>query len=237
MKKLLQLLVAIPLTLGVAAAPALAEGTGDASPAALARPVHADATFSYVEGEPATFLVDAGDITAIDGGTLVLTRADGVEVTATLADDACVYDAGVPATSDALSVGADALIISSRAEDGSLTALVARTGTPLFRWDEPGCGLFRGAYHGDLTVTFADGHTRDLDWDRGIITGIAPHAIRVRARVGEPVVAATGMRTRVFGAPSYRALRLGDPVWMLSTPVDGAGTPSSFALVIRRFRL
>jgi hypothetical protein len=59
-----------------------------------------------------------------------------------------------------------AIVLSLRADDGSLSALAVRTGAPLIRPLQPTCGIFAGWAHAQVTVTYRDASTRTFTFDR-----------------------------------------------------------------------
>lgn len=226
----------------VAAALAMVVGTAGLASAhhrdrPLPRPVHVEATFSYLDGTTKALIGDRGQITAVDADSLTLLRPDDVEVTVGLSAETCIRVDGQEATWEDLTVGDPALAISQPSAAGGLAGLAIHSGDPLlFRPDRPGCGLFEGAFHGEGTATFANGDTAALAWDKGRISGLAPHLIRIERLDGASVTAAVDRRTHVCGARSFRALHLGEPVWMISLQVNG--DPSDLvALVIHRIRV
>jgi len=98
-----------------------------------------------------------------------------------------------------------ALVISQVAEDGS-TVRVIRAGFPLVRRHQPGCGLFEGAVHGDVTLTYADGTTRSFSFDRGTIESVTDGEILMQRPDGVVVTTSTDDHTRIFGAHSLEGL-------------------------------
>jgi hypothetical protein len=201
----------------------------------LLHPVHVEGTFVYEDGSSRALVGDRGEITAIDDVSLTLTRPDDVLVTIARTDGTCVRLRGRESTWEDLTVGLRIAAISEPASAGGLAGLVIRAGTPLFRPDLPSCGLFVGAVHGDGTATFVDGTMNDYAWDRGRITGIAPRRIRILRADDVSVTAAVDRRTVVCGVRSYRALNLGEPVWMVSLKVHG-DPEDLVARIIHRIR-
>lgn len=201
----------------------------------LARPVHVEATVAYLDGSTRFLIGDRGEITAVDATSLTLLRPDEVSVTLALTDQTCIRVDRKEATWEDLAVGEQAAAISEFDAAGVLTALVVRSGNPWFKPDRPNCSVFEGAYHADGTATFKDGTTKDYAWDRGRISGLAPHRIRIERLDGQSVSAEVDRHTLVFGARSYRALNLGEPVWMISEKVGG-DPDALLAKIIRRIR-
>ncbi|MGZ5296371.1 MAG: hypothetical protein ACXWYT_05560 [Actinomycetota bacterium] len=195
MKKLIMAVVAAPLALGLTAGPAVAEQTQRVLPGA----VHADGVWTYEDGHTESHTADLGVITGLVGDTITLTRADGVTVSNALPDDACVRVSGMPATADDLHFGMRALVISQVAEDGS-TVRVVRAGFPLVRRYQPGCGLFDGAIHGDVTLTYADGTVRSFSFDRGTIESVTDGEILMQRPDGVAITTSTDDHTRILGA-------------------------------------
>jgi hypothetical protein len=201
----------------------------------IERPVHVEATVQYLDGTSRAMTGDRGEITAIAFDSLTLVRPDAVEVTVGLTDTTCYHVDGLVSTWDRLVVGDSVATLSEQSSTGGLVALSVRAGTPLFLPDQPGCGLFQGAFHADETVTFVDGETAEWARDKGRISGIAPRLIRIERADGAQVVAAVDRHTAVRGVRSYRELNLGEPVWLLSLKVNG--DPNDLlALLIRRIR-
>jgi hypothetical protein len=197
MKKLIMAVVAAPLALGLMAGPAVAEDPHPVLPGAI----HADGVWTYEDGHTETHTADLGMITGPIGDTITLTRADGVTVSNPLPADVCVRVSGMPATVEDLHFGMRALVISQVAEDGT-TVRVVRAWFPLVRRDQPGCGLFEGAVHGDVTLTYADGTTRSFSFDRGQIGSVTDSEILMQRPDGVAVTTSTDDNTRIFGAPS-----------------------------------
>lgn len=200
MKKLIMAVVAVPLALGLMAGPAVAEPQP-----VLPGAVHADGVWTYEDGHIETHTADLGMITAPVGDTITLTRADGVTVSNVLGADVCVRISGMPATVADLHFGMRALVMSQVTNDGT-TVRVVRAGLPLVRRDQPGCGLFRGAVHGDVTLTYVDGHTRSFSFDRGQIESVTDGEIMLQRPDGVAVTTSTDDHTRIFGAHSLEAL-------------------------------
>ena len=201
MKKLIMAVVAAPLALGLMAVPAVAEEPQPVLPGA----VHADGVWTYEDGHTETHTADLGVITAPVGDTITLTRADGVTVSNALPDDVCVRVSGMPATVEDLHFGMRALVIAQVADDGT-TVRVVRAGFPLVRRDQPGCGLFEGAVHGEVTLTYADGTTRSFSFDRGAIESVTDGEILMQRPDGVAVTTSTDDHTRIFGANSLDEL-------------------------------
>lgn len=166
MRKLTGSLVAIALALGIAAAPA---GAAARQPI-LAGAVHADGTWTYADGRTESHAADYGLIAAVGGGTITLIRPDLQRVTVALPSDTCVRVGGMPGTLDDLHTRMRAVVLSVRAADGSLAAMAVREGTPLLRPFQPTCGIFAGAVHAEVTITYRDGSTRSFTWDAGTST-------------------------------------------------------------------
>ena len=221
MRKPLLKLAALVATVAIAAGSVGVAGAHEGRGRTLGPIVHVEATFAYLDGTTKALIGDRGEITAVDADSLTLLRADAVEVTVAISAETCIKVDGQQATWEDLTVGERAAAISQADAAGGLTALVIRSGLPLARPDDPACGLFEGAYHADGTATFKDGTTQELAWDKGRISGLAPHRIRIERLDGASVVAAVDARTHVCGARSYRQLNLGEAVWMISLKVDG----------------
>lgn len=180
--------------------------------------VHSVATFIFLDAEPQTYMADEGHITAIDDTSVSLIRRDDVTVTLAASIDTCTHVDGLPATLQNLVIGQDVTVVSDAT---GTQALSIRAGHPKIKRGEPGCGLLRGAVHGDITDTLSDGSTRERSWDRGRITGLAPRWIRILRPDDVSVVAHPTKDTRVIGASSYWRLRLGWKVSIMSIKVQG----------------
>lgn len=200
-KKLIMAMVAAPLTLALVAGPAVAHEPQRVLP----RAVHADGVWIYEDGHTETHTADLGVITAPVGDTITLTRADGVTVSNPLPDDVCVRVSGMPATVEDLHLGMRALVISQVTADGT-TVGVVRAGLPMLRRDQPGCGLFEGAIHGDVTLTYADGTTRSFSFDLGTIGSVIDGEILMQRPDGVAVTTSTDDHTRILGANSLDEL-------------------------------
>jgi hypothetical protein len=162
MRKIIWSLVAIPLALGLAAAPA----SGAARQPTLSIPVHADGTWTFEDGRVESHTADFGLISSVGGGSITVIRPDRQQVTVALPDSTCVRVGGMPGTLDDLHPYMRAIVLSLRADDGSLSALAVRTGVPFIRPLQPTCGIFAGWVHGVVTVTYRDGSTRTFTFDR-----------------------------------------------------------------------
>jgi hypothetical protein len=204
MRKLMGSLVAIALVLGIAAAPAGAT----ARQPVLAGAVHADGTWTYADGHTESHTADFGLITAVGGGTVTVVRADLQRVTVALPSDTCVHIGGMPGTVDDLHARMLAVVLSQRAADGSLSAMAVREGAPLFRPFQPTCGIFAGAVHADVTITYRDGSTRSFTWNRGSVTSTDGGQTVVQ-RADAAVAQAVAVAKRIAGvliAKTVRAL-------------------------------
>ncbi|MGH2597384.1 MAG: hypothetical protein ACRDH7_15690 [Actinomycetota bacterium] len=196
MRKIIWSLVAIPLVLGLTAAPASAA----VRQPTLSIPVHADGTWTFEDGRVESHTADFGVITSVGGGSITVIRPDRQQVTVALPDTTCVRVGGMPATLDDLHPYMRAIVLSLRADDGSLSALAVRTGVPLIRPLQPTCGIFAGWVHGVVTVRYRDGSTRTFTFDRtppsstdpsgsNVLRAHAASARRSLARIGEVRIA------------------------------------------------
>ena len=233
MRKMLSVLVAIGTALTIASPGVAQAHRGRHHP--IERPVHFEATVQYLDGTSRAMTGDRGQITAIAADSLTLVRPDNVEVTLGLSNTTCYHVDGLPSTWDQLAVGDRVATLAEASSTGGLFATSVRAGVPLFLPGQPGCGLFHGAFHADQTNLFVDGSTNAWSRDKGRITAIAPRLIRIHRPDGGNVIAAVDAHTAVRGVRSYRALNLGEPVWIISLKVNG--DPSDLlALLIRRIR-
>jgi hypothetical protein len=238
MRRSSRTLIGVAAALVVAAGSIGVAGAHEGRGHALGPIVHVDATFAYLDGTTKALVGDRGSITAVDADSLTLVRADGVEVMVGITAETCIKVDGQVATWEDLVVGARATTISQADAAGGLAALVIRSGIPFARPDDPSCGLFEGAYHADGVVTFKDGTTAEFAWDKGRISGLGPHRIRIERLDGASVAAAVDRLTHVCGARSYRHLKLGQLVWIVSEKVTGdpAQEPLLLARVIHVVR-
>ena len=133
LKKLMALVIAVPLAIGLAAAPAVA----DTARPVLAGVVHGEGTWSYTDGHTEAHTADVGLVVSVDDGSITVIRRDRVRVTMPLPDTTCVRIDGYPAGLGDLAVGMRALVFGQRADDGSGYARVVRAGAPFIRWNEP----------------------------------------------------------------------------------------------------
>lgn len=195
MRKLILAVVAIPLALGLAAGPAFATEPQPILPGA----VHADGMWSYQDGHTEHHTADYGLIAAVGGGSITVVRSDMVRVMLPLSDSACVRVAGFPGSIDELRRGMRVVVFDQVADDGTLTTRVVRAGTPLVRWGQPGCGLFAGAIHGDVTVTYRDGSTRSFSVDRGQVSSVDGGDILMTRPDGTQVTTGVNPDTRFHG--------------------------------------
>lgn len=198
MRKLILAAVAIPVALGLLAVPAAAAEPQPILPGA----VHADGSWTYQDGRVELHATDYGVIVAVGNGSITVARPDLVRVTVPLPDSTCVRIGGYPAGVGDLRRGMRAVVFAQVAEDGTSSARVVRTGTPLVRWREPGCGLFAGAIHGEVTVTYRDGSTRAFVVDRGQVASVDGGAILMTRADGVQVQASVDQDTRLFGTRS-----------------------------------
>ena len=160
--KIIWSLLSISLVLGLTAAPAMATPRQPVLPGA----VHADGTWTFEDGRTESHTADYGVITSVGAGSITVTRPDHQQVAVALPDDTCVRVGGVPATVDDLHPLMRAVVLSLRADDGSLFSMAVRTGVPLIRPLQPTCGIFAGWVHAEVTVTYRDGSTRSFTFDR-----------------------------------------------------------------------
>jgi hypothetical protein len=196
--------------------------------------VHSLGTYTYLDTDPQTFVSDEGAITALDDASISLLRRDGQTVTLAASATTCTHVDGLPATLQNLVLGQDVTVVSDAT---GTQALSIRAGHPKIKAGEPGCGLFRGAVHGDISDTMSDGSTRERAWDRGRISGLAPGWIRILRPDNVSVVSHPTSETKVIGASSYWRLRLGEKVAISSLKqVDPQGGVSLIALRIRVHR-
>jgi hypothetical protein len=196
--------------------------------------VHSVATYLYLSGGTQTFTADHGTLTSLDDTSIVVTRADGVMITLAASANTCVHVDGLPAALQNLVLGQDVTAVS---DAGGAQALSIRAGRPKIKRGEPGCGLFEGAVHGDITDTMSDGTTRDLAWDRGRISGLAPDQIRILRPDDVTVVAQVTRDTKVVGASSFWRLRLGEHVSIISAKqADSTNNVTLVAIAIRVHR-
>jgi hypothetical protein len=201
-------IVAVVMIAGLvaSAAPSMARGVH------VSR-VHSVATYTFLDTDPRTYVADEGHITAVGDTSISLIRRDGVTVTLAAAADTCTHVDGLPATLQNLVLGQDVTVVSDAT---GTQALSIRAGHPKIRVGEPGCGLLRGAVHGDITDTMSDGSARERAWDRGRISGLAPAWIRILRPDDVSVVSHPTNDTRVIGVSSYWRLRLGERVSIMS---------------------
>jgi hypothetical protein len=228
MRRTLRVVFVLVATLAVGAG-TLGVAEAHRGPHPFHRPIHFDATFSYLDGSTRALIGDRGSITAVSGTSLTLVRPDGVEVTVAIDDGTCIREGSW----ELLEVGERAAVVSEMSSIGTQHALVIRTGWDRWHPDEPACGLLAGAYHADGVALFSGGGTVAFAWDRGHVSGLAPRRIRIHRLDGTPVTAAVDRWTHVFPG-SYRSLHLREPVWMLSVPIDE--DPGLLARFIHRIR-
>jgi hypothetical protein len=206
-----------------------------ASAAPRVQRVHSAGTFVYRDASVRSFMVDHGELTAVDEMSISLLRQDGVAVTLAASDaTTCVRVDGLQATLQNLVIGQD---ISAVSDETGTSALAIRVGHAQRDDDTPGCRLLRGAVHGDITDQLSDGTSQERSWDRGVITALAPYWIRIARADNVSVIAHRTRETRVVHVASYYRLHLGEPVTIVSLKVlDDQGQPKLIALVIRAHR-
>lgn len=197
--------------------------------------VHSTATFVYRDTSVRSFMVDHGELTAVDAMSISLLRQDGVTVTLAASDaTTCVRVDGLEATLANLVIGQDIAAVS---DETGTAALAVRVGHAQRDNDTPGCRLLRGAVHGDITDQLSDGTTQERSWDRGRISALAPYWIRITRADNVNVIAHRTRETRVVHVASYFRLHLGQPATIVSLKtVDDQGQPKLLALVIRVHR-
>jgi hypothetical protein len=196
--------------------------------------VHSVATYTFLDADPTTYVADEGKITAVDDTSISLIRRDDVTVTVAASNETCTHVDGLPATLQNLVIGQDVTVVSDAT---GTNALSIRAGHPKIKAGEPGCGLLRGAVHGDIVDTLSDGSARERAWDRGRITGLAPRWIRILRPDNVRVVSHPVKDTRVIGVSSYWRLRLGWRVSIMSIKVqDPQGGVTLIAARIRVHR-
>ena len=176
--------------------PALAAGSASAPdarrqgpPPLLIGAVHADGTWTFLGGAQRMFAADFGRITAAGSGSITLHRADGQDVIAPAPDGTCIRQNGQSASLSDLTVGEPALMVQ---ESGS--TVVIRAGRPFGE----GCGLLLGAVHGDVTMTYVGGRTRQLADDRGRVTSVGGGSLSLLRRDGQTVTVTYDGTTRVI---------------------------------------
>jgi hypothetical protein len=168
---------------------------------ARARIVHAEGTMTYLDGSTRQFTADAGEVSGTSGEAITLKQADGKTITATVGSAACVRNNGQPATLADLTSGERALVVQ---ENGAVVAVRAGTrpsenaqaAAPTDRPD-PKCLLRLGVTHGDLTLRFADGTTKAVQLDRGMVTTVDGGSISILRRDGTTVTATVDDATTV----------------------------------------
>jgi hypothetical protein len=170
----------------------------------LAGDDHVEAAWQRVDGTVRATPSDVGTISSVESDSITIERRDGERVTAPVEPGACIRKDGIPAFLSDLSVGDHAMVTRS---DG--TTLAIRSGVPTRNPDRPrqGCGLLALAVHGDLTVTYADGSTRTLAFDAGVIASIGDADISVQRTDGRTVTLSWGSETVVLEDGSLRSVR------------------------------
>ncbi len=203
---------------------------GPAGPGILAGAVHSAGTWTYAHGSTRSFVSDLGRITGLGPFRIRIRRADGTTVVAGWRAATCVRWDGRPATRAGLHLGMRALTISERTPSGGLHADVVRTGRPLVRRAASGCGLFARAVHGDSTVTYRGGSTRDLTWDRGAVDREGDSTIEFTRADGVRLAEDWNDRTFVVGGGPVRGIAEGTHAVFVAEPQDGG---PAMALLIR----
>lgn len=157
----------------------------------LAGAYHVEATWKLMDGGTRATIADRGRLTAVGDGTVTIARLDGETVTAPLSEATCIRKDGQPAQPSELRVGARTVLVQA---DGS--ALAVKSGRPV-HGEREGCGLLRGAVHGDLAVAYLNGTTRTFAYDAGRIDSIEGGTISLTRRDGESVSLSYDDRTVV----------------------------------------
>ena len=174
----------------------------------LAKVVHGEGTWTLLDGSTIKLSGDIGQITAVKDGTVTLKREDGTSVSVPTDSSTCVRHDGAMAAVGDLKVG-DRAIVAQR-ESG--IAIGIRAGTPGTRGDSAqtpagrpalrdlpsGCWTLRSIVHGDLTVTYVDGTTKQLQFDRGMISSLAGGNVTLLRRDGASVSIAYDGSTHVL---------------------------------------
>lgn len=158
---------------------------GEGRPHLLAGAYHGDGTWLLVDGTTRSTSSDFGEITAVGEDSITIQRPDGESVTAPVDASTCIREDGQPAALSDLQPGERALVTQS---NGS--AIAVRAGLPPREKNRQGCGLLHPVVHGDVTVQYLDGSTRNFAYDPGRITAIEDGRVSLRRRDGQSVTLA-----------------------------------------------
>ena len=202
MKKLIMAVVAAPLALGLVASPAVAEEPQPVLPGA----VHADGVWTYEDGHTETHTADLGVITAPVGDTITSPAPTGSRCRTRSPTTSASGSPGCRRPSRICTSGCGRSSSSQVADDGT-TIRVVRAGFPLVRRDQPGCGLFEGAVHGDVTLTYVDGTTRSFSFDRGEIESVTDGEILMQRPDGVAVTTSPTTRPGSSGRTPWTISR------------------------------
>jgi hypothetical protein len=181
----------------------LAGRLGDEHHRLLAGAGHVQGTWLLVDGTTRTTTSDRGTISSVGPDSITIDRPDGQQVTAPVEPGACIRRDGLPAFLSDLAVGDRAMVTQSNG-----TTLAIRSGLPPREPGRPrqGCGLLALAAHGDLTVSGADGSTRTVAFDAGVIASIGEADISIHRDDGQTVTLAWNADTVVLEEGAIRSV-------------------------------
>jgi hypothetical protein len=149
------------------------DGGAQAGSVARARPlagaVHAEASWTLRDGSTRHTTADYGRIASVGNDSITIQRADGTSVSSTVGATTCIRNDGLPAALGDLKVGERVAVVQG---NGTTLVIRARDGRLIVKTQRQGCGLLRGVVHGEITVSYQDGSTRQFSYDRGQITSI-----------------------------------------------------------------
>ena len=198
--------------------------------------VHSAGTFVYRDASVRSFVVDHGELTAVDPMSISLLRQDGVTVTLAASDaTTCVRVDGLQATLQNLVIGQD---ISAVSDETGTSALAIRVGHAQrgrrHAGVPPAPGRRSRGHHGSALRRH---DARSAHGIADVITALAPYWIRIARADNVSVIAHRTRETRVVHVASYYRLHLGEPVTIVSLKtLDDQGQPKLLALVIRAHR-
>jgi hypothetical protein len=167
------LLVTAFLALG--ATSALADGPAKGP---FAGTVHAAGTITYTDSSQQTWNWDRGKITALDAGSITLTRRDKVQVTFAITSSTLVRNDGSSYGLSDLKVGLAATVVS---QNGNAVIIRNIRGDGAPSGADPSAidGPAAKSVTGTIDALYLDGSTQSFEYDRGRITAVGNGSLTI----------------------------------------------------------
>jgi len=177
------------LILGSAAL-ALAAGTALADTPVVKGPffgtVHAVGSITYKDGSQQTWNWDRGKISALDSGSITLTRRDKAQVTFAITDKTVVRNDGASYGLSDLKVGQAATVISQNG-NAVLIRNIRGEGAPSGADQSAIEGPGYQSVTGTIDAQYVDGSHQSFEYDRGLITDAGDGQLTVKRADGQSV--------------------------------------------------